>query len=290
MFGGEPGLLRLLNEALGGQAGWLLGVALVGGVALLALTRLKRADARTGWLIAVGGTFLTIAVAFSRAEGIFHPYYVAQLAPFTAALVGATVAVMLDNRFVAAAAVVAGVATEMMIIGGDAAWIAAAGVFAAVLLASDVFGRKARAYIVAAAMAVLLITPASWSAQTLGHATSGTFPAGGAATMAGGPGRRRWRTRWRQHVRRRHLVDDRRARVRRGQRRRHDRRVQPVRRRRLADHLRRRRRGDRRLLRPREPGHRRVAGRRGRAGPHPLRPHARAPTAWATTAASAPAR
>ena len=154
MFGGEPGLLRLLNEALGGQAGWLLGVALVGGVALLALTRLKRTDARTGWLIAVGGTFLTIAVAFSRAEGIFHPYYVAQLAPFTAALAGATVAVMLNNRFVAAAAVLAGVATEMMIIGGDAAWIAAAGVFAAVLLASDALGRKARPYIVAAAMAV----------------------------------------------------------------------------------------------------------------------------------------
>ena len=104
MFGGEPGLLRLLNEALGGQAGWLLGVALVGGVALLALTRLKRTDARTGWLIAVGGAFLTIAVAFSRAEGIFHPYYVAQLAPFTAALAGATVAVMLRNRYVAAAA------------------------------------------------------------------------------------------------------------------------------------------------------------------------------------------
>jgi 4-amino-4-deoxy-L-arabinose transferase-like glycosyltransferase len=188
MFGGERGLLRLLNEALGGQAGWLLGVALVGGVALLALTRLKRTDARTGWLIALGGTFLTVAVAFSRAEGIFHPYYVAQLAPFTAALVGATVAVMLRNRYVAAAAVLAGVAAEMMIIGGDAAWIAAAGVFAAVLLASDVFGRNARAYIVAAAIAVLLITPASWSAQTLGHATSGTFPAGGAATMAGGPG------------------------------------------------------------------------------------------------------
>jgi 4-amino-4-deoxy-L-arabinose transferase-like glycosyltransferase len=188
MFGGEPGLLRLLNEALGGQAGWLLGVALVGGIALLALTRLHRADARTGWLIAVGGTFLTIAVAFSRAEGIFHPYYVAQLAPFTAALVGATVATMLHNRFVAAAALLAGAATEMLILGGDAAWIAAAGVFAAVLLASDALGRKARPYIVVAAMAVLLITPASWSAQTLGHATSGTFPAGGAATMTAGPG------------------------------------------------------------------------------------------------------
>ena len=35
--------------------------------------------------------FLTTAVAFSFAQGIFHPYYVAQLAPFTAALVGAGV-------------------------------------------------------------------------------------------------------------------------------------------------------------------------------------------------------
>ena len=36
-------------------------------------------------------SFLTIAVAFSFAQGIFHPYYVAQLAPFTAVLVGAGV-------------------------------------------------------------------------------------------------------------------------------------------------------------------------------------------------------
>jgi hypothetical protein len=35
----------------------------------------------------------------------------------------------------------------------------------------------------------VLIAPASWSVQTLGHATSGTFPAGGPATIAGpGPG------------------------------------------------------------------------------------------------------
>ncbi|HEX5620051.1 MAG TPA: glycosyltransferase family 39 protein, partial [Solirubrobacteraceae bacterium] len=88
-FGGDPGLLRLLNEALGGQAGWLLGVAIVGGLGLLAVTKLRRSDPRTGWLILVGGAFLTIAVAFSRAQGIFHPYYVSALAPFTALLVGA---------------------------------------------------------------------------------------------------------------------------------------------------------------------------------------------------------
>ena len=38
---------------------------------------------------------------------------------------------------------------------------------------------------------MLLIAPAAWSAQTLGHATSGTFPAGGPQTAGmggGGPG------------------------------------------------------------------------------------------------------
>ena len=35
---------------------------------------------------------MTAAVAFSFAKGIFHPYYVSELAPFVAALVGAGVA------------------------------------------------------------------------------------------------------------------------------------------------------------------------------------------------------
>ena len=91
-FGGSTGPLRLLNEALGGQAGWLLGLALVGGIGIAVLSRLRRDDARTGWIIAVGGAFAVTAVAFSFASGIFHPYYVSLLAPFTAALVGATFA------------------------------------------------------------------------------------------------------------------------------------------------------------------------------------------------------
>ena len=184
MFGGEPGVLRLVNEALGGQGGWLLGAAVVGGVAVLVATRLRRVDPRTGWLIAVGGAFLTTAIAFSRAEGIFHPYYVAQLAPLTAALVGAA---MVQGRLAVAAAILGGVATETMILGADAAWIAAAGIGAAALLAAGLLERRV---LVAGAIAVLLAVPAAWSVQTLGHATSGTFPAGGPATIAGagGPG------------------------------------------------------------------------------------------------------
>ena len=42
--------------------------------------------------MAAGGSALTAAIAFSFAKGIFHPYYVTELAPFVAALVGAGVA------------------------------------------------------------------------------------------------------------------------------------------------------------------------------------------------------
>src|SRR5439155_7900079 len=79
-FGGSPGVGRLLNQAFGGQAGWLLGFALVAAIGIAAVSRLRRADARTGWVLAVGGAFLTSAVVFSEAKGITHPYYVSFLA------------------------------------------------------------------------------------------------------------------------------------------------------------------------------------------------------------------
>src|SRR5919204_121187 len=111
-FGGASGPFRLLNEALGGQASWLLGFAVVALVGLAVATRLRRSDARTGWVIATGGAFATIAVAFSFAKGIFHPYYVSELAPFLAALVGGGIGWFLQRErgttVFAAAAVLAG--------------------------------------------------------------------------------------------------------------------------------------------------------------------------------------
>jgi 4-amino-4-deoxy-L-arabinose transferase-like glycosyltransferase len=193
-FGGASGPFRLLNEALGGQAGWLLGFALVGAFAIAVASRLRRTDARTGWVIAVGGSFLVTAVAFSFAQGIFHPYYVSLLAPFTAALVGASVTTM-TRSVVAPLAVGAGVLTELVVLHntpGDLGWlspvIVVAGGLAVVALT---FGRaRVRAAALGCALAVLMIAPATWSVQTLGHATSDTFPAGGSAAVsfAGGPG------------------------------------------------------------------------------------------------------
>ncbi|HEX3279083.1 MAG TPA: glycosyltransferase family 39 protein, partial [Thermoleophilaceae bacterium] len=199
-FGGSTGALRLLNEALGGQAGWLLGFALVAGVGLVVLTRLRRDDARTGWLIAVGGAWLTIAVAFSRATGIFHPYYVSELAPFTAALVGGGIATImrgdLPARVIGPAAIVGGIVTELIVLGknpGQLGWVPAVlivvGGMAAVAIAmGPSLAREARWVAVATAMGVLLLAPGAWAFQTLGHATSGTFPAGGPASASFGGG------------------------------------------------------------------------------------------------------
>ena len=201
-FGGPPGVLRLLDSSLGGQAGWLLGFALVAGLGIAVASRLRRADERTGWLIVVGGAALTCAVAFSAASGIFHPYYVSQLAPFAAALVGAGAGQVLRGgvtaRVIGALAIAGGVATTLAVLHnnpGQLEWLPPVLVTAGVLAIGAIAllgGRHLRTSL-AVGLAVLFIAPAAWATQTLGHATQGTFPAGGptsasAGGFGGGPG------------------------------------------------------------------------------------------------------
>jgi hypothetical protein len=200
VFGGDTGITRLVDASLGGQAGWLIGMALAGGLAVAVLTRLRRTDARTGWIVAAGGAFLTAAVAFSYAKGIFHPYYVSMLAPFTAVLIGATAGTILKGgvaaRVVAPIAIVGGLVTEVMVMhraATDTEYLipmaVALSIGGAAVLAARV-PAKMRGIALAVALGALLIAPASWATQTVGHATSGTFPAGGPASqgMGGGPG------------------------------------------------------------------------------------------------------
>ena len=199
VFGGDAGVLRLLTRASAARPAGCSASRWSAGVAVLVASRLRRADARTGWLIAVGGAFLTTAVAFSSAQGIFHPYYVSALAPFTAALVGAGAAQLAGlgrtARVLAPAAVVAGMVTELAVareLPGELELIvpvmAAVCVLAAATLAIADTARLRRAAL-GVALAALLLAPACWSFQTLGHATSGTFPAGGPARRASPAGR-----------------------------------------------------------------------------------------------------
>ena len=206
MFGGAPGPLRLLNSALGGQAGWLLGFALVSGLAVLAASRLRRGDPRSGWLIAVGGGFVVTAVVFSEAKGIFHPYYVSLLAPFAAALTGAGAAQLRGGeappwlaRTLAPAAIVAGVACEVTVLHqypGQLAWLVpvliVVGAGAALALGASA-DHSLRTAALGCGVAALLIGPGIWAVDTLGYATNETFPSGGPqsalnAGFAGGGG------------------------------------------------------------------------------------------------------
>jgi 4-amino-4-deoxy-L-arabinose transferase-like glycosyltransferase len=199
VFGGDAGPLRLLNAALGGQAGWFLGFAAVAAIALAVSTRLRRTDARTGYLIVAGGAFAVTAITFSRASGIFHPYYVAALAPFTALLVGAGYSLLTRERIAGPLILAGGALTEAVVIANsatDLAWarwlivLATLACAGGLVLASD---QRVRTVVATAAVGVLLLAPASWAVQTLGHATSSTFPAGGPASAqtiggGGGPG------------------------------------------------------------------------------------------------------
>ncbi|HEY5396034.1 MAG TPA: glycosyltransferase family 39 protein [Trebonia sp.] len=200
--GGATGVLRLLDAGLGDQAGWLLGFALAAGLAVLVLSRLRRRDPRTGWLIATGGAFLVSAVVFSYASGIFHPYYVSFLAPFTAALIGAGVGEIARGgrsaRIVGPVAIAAGAVSELVVLGtlgGDLSWaeplVIAVGAVGAVVLAIGL-SRRVRLAVLALVLAALMAAPATWAAETIGHATSSTFPAGGPVSTGtggfGGPG------------------------------------------------------------------------------------------------------
>jgi hypothetical protein len=191
----------LLNSSLGGQASWLLGFAIVGVVAILLASRLRRSDARSGWLLATGGAFVTIAVAFSSAKGIFHPYYTSELAPFTAALVGAGAAQLMARRrmmrLLAPLAIAAGVAVELAVLHsypGELSWLAPVLIALGALTGLVLLARgepRVRMVALAVALGVLSIAPATWAVDTLDHASGSTFPAGGpvSAGVGGGGGR-----------------------------------------------------------------------------------------------------
>ena len=100
---GVPGLLRLYNEQLAGQASWLLPLA---GIGLLAAAWQVRSaplavrrplKARHQALLLWGGWLLPQLLFFSFAN-LFHRYYLAMLAPGIAALVGAGMAALWQER------------------------------------------------------------------------------------------------------------------------------------------------------------------------------------------------
>jgi 4-amino-4-deoxy-L-arabinose transferase-like glycosyltransferase len=208
-FARPPGPLRLLEEALGAQDGWLLPLSLGGAIAMLALIASSwsgsaprngggahgRRDPRLAGLLVLGGWFAVEAVLLSLASGIVHPYYTSALGPGACAMVGAGVIALaallrVDRRWalLLAAAVLTTVATQIVLLDRSEymQWLLP------ILIATGIAGvaiavraRRWALWALSGTVAVLLVAPTGFAAATWGAPVQSTFPVAGPWGAAG---------------------------------------------------------------------------------------------------------
>jgi 4-amino-4-deoxy-L-arabinose transferase-like glycosyltransferase len=205
-FSGTPGWLRLINDALGDQGGWLLPLALVGAASIALGVLASRRRRELGALTVLGGWFVSAAAVFSFSSGIIHTYYLSALAPATSALVGiGAVSLWRDARrggwrlALPLAAIALGACLEIALLrrSGYLPWLQALVIVGSVVAAAGAVGatlvrswpERRRALVAGGAIAVMLGTllaaPAAWSATTLAAAVNGVFPGAGPDFVSG---------------------------------------------------------------------------------------------------------
>ncbi|HEY7968385.1 MAG TPA: glycosyltransferase family 39 protein [Candidatus Limnocylindrales bacterium] len=208
-FSGAPGLLRLSNDQLGGQAAWLLPLAFLGlAVGLWARRGAPRTDLRRAAYLLWGLWLVVHVVVFSFMSGIIHSYYVVAMAPAIGALVGGGVTELARMRDARPRNVGAGIVLAAGLVGSAAvAWvllartpdfapglaiaIAAVTIGVAVVLAlpAVILDRRIQVAALVIAVGTLLAAPAAYAVQTVQSAYGGGDPsAGPAVANAGGPG------------------------------------------------------------------------------------------------------
>ena len=187
---GPAGPLRLADQAMRAQIGWLLPAACLLALAgLIWLRRCERGDLRRAVLVAAAGELVVTAGAISLGRGIIHPYYaVALAAPIALCVAGGAVLAWrrrstFYGRGVLALVLGATVGTAVWIGAGEAGFgLSAVGVATTVVLvAGRELGRpQVRRVAVLAAAIACLAGPAAASALTVaaGHAT--VIPVAGA--------------------------------------------------------------------------------------------------------------
>lgn len=199
IIAGVPGLFRMFDSANGGQIGWLLPFALGGGA--LALWSWRRDPQRRAFAALFVGWVLLYGGVFSYAQGIYHSYYTAALAPGVAALTGAgTAAAVREVRrnpaWLAApvALAAATVLVQLEIAGrtpGFYGWVrpltvlvASAGIVLAAALATRRLPVSAG---MAVAVAGMLLLPGAWSVSEAANASlNTTLPQAGPREGASG--------------------------------------------------------------------------------------------------------
>jgi 4-amino-4-deoxy-L-arabinose transferase-like glycosyltransferase len=206
MFNNGPaGLSRLFDGELGGQASWLLPLALVALVAA-ASRRVRFPLDRRQQAVLLWGTWLLTVGAFFSVAGFFHSYYLITLAPAVAALAAIAIVTLARDyltpdrawrAWALPAALVVTAAGQAFILSNFPSWsrwitpplagitVAAAGVLVVMRLR-----RKLQTILwkgaLAAGLLALLIAPTAWTIDTVSASNGGQIPsAGPSPTFAG---------------------------------------------------------------------------------------------------------
>jgi 4-amino-4-deoxy-L-arabinose transferase-like glycosyltransferase len=207
-FSGQPGVLRLFNDLMGGQASWLLPAALLALlVGLWSTRRAPRTDHTRAALLLWGGWLVVSGLVFSLASGIIHPYYTVALAPAIAALVAIGARELWRGRqqtrarFVLALGVFATSIWAWVLLDRTQHWeswlralIAISAVLAIIgLLAAPALrrlGRRTSCATAAFALVACLSGPIAYSAQTISTPETGALASAGPSSgqNLGGPG------------------------------------------------------------------------------------------------------
>jgi 4-amino-4-deoxy-L-arabinose transferase-like glycosyltransferase len=191
VFGEPTGPLRLFESGLADQGAWLLPFALIGLLALclqaFAGERARR-NRRLATTIVFGGWLLVEVAILSFSKGIVHPYYVSAMAPGVAAMLGGgavALASFARRRHWGLVLLPCAVATTVLAQLSILHQQQFMGWFAPILIAVAAVGvcacaaRRLVGAALALTLAVLLVAPTVYAANTWQFPVNGTFPAAG---------------------------------------------------------------------------------------------------------------
>jgi 4-amino-4-deoxy-L-arabinose transferase-like glycosyltransferase len=199
-FGGPRGPLRIFGVGLGGQAGWLVPLALIGMLGLGLVLRGRSGDRRLAGLFVLGGWFLVELLALDFSAGIVHPYYSSALGPGLAAMAGGGALAIssllrsertrtaLGGYLLAVAAVAGTLAAQLVLIAreGDPLWWRVPLVVACVVAVIAIAAVRPRAgWALGVAVGALLVAPMVYSFSVWLAPVSGTFPVAGPYSYPG---------------------------------------------------------------------------------------------------------
>ncbi len=206
---GAAGPLRLFDAELGGQASWLLPLALVGMLVVLSRKVRFPLDARQRATVLWGGWLLTVGAFFSVA-GFFHSYYLVTIAPPIAALAAIAMATLFRDylhptgirlrAWALPATLLITAGAQAYMLHSYPAWsnrltpviVGMTLLVVAGLVVARFRPRMRRglwiAVMAAGGMIALLLAPTAWAFDTVSNGNSGGTPTAGPSDTTGGNG------------------------------------------------------------------------------------------------------